>query len=220
RKPPLKRGGLTSLMAICSSRMTLSLAGLAFALIGPGCRAPLNHQVDTPIAAVEDRADADDAQLTATRDEPVPEQAVSWLPGRRPVNDLFAQPAGAAPDSLSTALLFSAAGAEGQNELVDCRSDPIDAPSDFDSLFNPDAESGDDGTDCDDSPLPVISLRQDARELPAMLWDDTISLLNWRNALVLGAAAGGAVAVRDNADQRVRRETAEHPLRWGEGSKV
>ena len=65
-----------------------------------------------------------------------------------------------------------------------------------------------------------ISFRQDMRDLWPSLRDDTVSLFTWKNALVLGIAAGGAVAMRDNLDQRVRYETLEHPLRWGEGSEV
>ncbi len=65
-----------------------------------------------------------------------------------------------------------------------------------------------------------ISFREDLKQLPRMLWDDNLSLYNWRNAIILGVAGGGAVAVRDNLDQPVRNYTAEHPLRWGEGSVV
>jgi hypothetical protein len=56
--------------------------------------------------------------------------------------------------------------------------------------------------------------------IPSMLWNDAKSIFTWPNAVVLGAAAGGAVAIRDNLDQRVRYETAEHTLRWGQGSVV
>jgi len=77
-----------------------------------------------------------------------------------------------------------------------------------------------DGTSLDTMEPTTISFREDLKQLPRMLWDDNLSLYNWQNAIVLGVAAGGAVAVRDNLDQRVRQETAEHPLRWGEGSVV
>ena len=53
-----------------------------------------------------------------------------------------------------------------------------------------------------------------------MLWNDNLSPYTWRNAVILGVAAGGAVAIRDNLDQRARQETAEQPLRWGQGSVV
>jgi hypothetical protein len=79
--------------------------------------------------------------------------------------------------------------------------------------------------DGDDRPLDAadphaISFKEDVKQLPWMLWNDNLALYTWNNAVILGVAAGGAVAVRDNLDQRVRAETAEHPLRWGEGSVV
>ncbi len=77
-----------------------------------------------------------------------------------------------------------------------------------------------DGTSFDAIEPAPISFRDDLKQLPRMLWDDNLSLYTWQNAIVLGVAAGGAVAVRDNLDQRVRQYTAEHPLRWGEGSVV
>jgi hypothetical protein len=117
------------------------------------------------------------------------------------------------------------------------------AAADESSLFGPDAEKGGApfppmvagvGEPLQDEPSIIgseegtfdpgapaeISLREDLKQLPRMLWDDNLSLYNWQNAIILGAAGGGAVAVRDNLDQRVRNETAEHPLRWGEGSVV
>jgi hypothetical protein len=80
------------------------------------------------------------------------------------------------------------------------------------------------GDSADPAPLcpepPPICLWDDLKGIPRMLWDDNCALYNWPNAIVIGAAAGASVAIRDNWDQRVRYETAEHTLRWGEGSKV
>jgi hypothetical protein len=70
------------------------------------------------------------------------------------------------------------------------------------------------------APCPAIDWRADARGLFPMLWADTKSLFNWRSGIALGAAAGGAVAIRENLDGRVREHTARNPLRWGEGSEV
>ena len=146
----------------------------------------------------------------ATRDQPLAEGWQSWFPGRQ--TPLEQDPS-----------LFADEGTSETTELAECRSDPAeldsDADADPDSLFDP-ADAVGDAAEGDDSGFPVISFRQDARELPGMLWNDALSLFTWRNAFVIGIAAGGAIAVRDNLDQRVRRETAEHPLRWGEGSKV
>ena len=60
----------------------------------------------------------------------------------------------------------------------------------------------------------------DAKSFPGVFWEDAKSLVTWQNAVILGAAGAGAVYVRDNWDNRVRYETAEHPLRWGQGSVV
>lgn len=67
---------------------------------------------------------------------------------------------------------------------------------------------------------PRISFRDDILGLPSMFWNDAKSIVTWPNVIVLGAAAGGAVWIRDDLDQKVRYETAEHPLRWGQGSVV
>lgn len=67
---------------------------------------------------------------------------------------------------------------------------------------------------------PRICFKDDIMGLPSMFWNDAKSIVTWPNAIVLGAAAAGAVWIRDDLDQKVRYETAEHPLRWGEGSVV
>lgn len=76
------------------------------------------------------------------------------------------------------------------------------------------------GTSFNNPRLGSISFKDDVLGLPCLFWDDAKSLCTWQNAIVLGAAAGGAVAIRDNLDKRVRYETAEHPLQWGQGSVV
>ncbi|MFN0050785.1 MAG: phosphatase PAP2 family protein, partial [Planctomycetales bacterium] len=62
--------------------------------------------------------------------------------------------------------------------------------------------------------------RDDWDQLGPMFWNDTLSLFTCRNALILGAGAGLAIALRENADGEVRSYTAEYPLRWGTGSQV
>jgi hypothetical protein len=135
---------------------------------------------------------------------------MSWLPGSRVQH----------PSPTADGSLFPVEEGADFTQLVDCRADPAGPQGPGDSLFDPERDSPGQTDESYDADYPLISFRQDACELPAMLWNDTLSLFTWKNALVLGAAAGGAVAIRDNADQPVRRETAEHPLRWGEGSKV
>lgn len=71
----------------------------------------------------------------------------------------------------------------------------------------------------DSDPIP-IRLGDDIPEIFSSLWDDTLAIGTWHNIVVLGAAAGGAVALREDADGEVRAYTAGHPLRWGDGSRV
>lgn len=65
-----------------------------------------------------------------------------------------------------------------------------------------------------------ISFRDDARGLFPMLYCDALACVTWSNAIILGAAAGGAVAIREHLDGDVRDYTAEHPQRWGGASAV
>ena len=163
--------------------------------------------------------------LLVAAESPAPaDELESWFPGR-----VFNQPGrlprrrdGESPfaHGLSSPIdddspLFPARD-KGDDDNVTrllCENDPApenDEPWAFDdSAYRPD------GRDAN-----VISFKEDVKQLPWMLWNDNLALYTWNNALILGVAAGGAVAVRDNLDQRVRAETAEHPLRWGEGSVV
>lgn len=60
-----------------------------------------------------------------------------------------------------------------------------------------------------------LSLSSDLAAAWARLRDDTYGVLHPNNVLLLSMAGGGAIALRSNADQRVRSYTAEHPERWG-----
>ena len=63
--------------------------------------------------------------------------------------------------------------------------------------------------------------RCDAKDCWVTLWEDTRGVVNWNNALILGVAAGGVVAMREgDADREVREWVNEHPGRWGEGTHV
>ena len=75
----------------------------------------------------------------------------------------------------------------------------------------------DDALSC---PCEPISIRNDVQDLWPMLRDDACSVLTWKNAIILGVASGGAIAIRQDWDGQVRAETAEHPDRWGETSQV
>lgn len=72
---------------------------------------------------------------------------------------------------------------------------------------------------CDDDP-PRISFRDDLYDLLPTLGNDALACVTWTNAIVLGIAAGGAVAIREHLDGDVRDYTARHRLLWGEGSEV
>lgn len=116
---------------------------------------------------------------------------------------------------------------------------PIDPESNFASIdgqsgdappangtgrfFEPGSEGDDPSFEySDDVPVepfePRISFKDDIVGLPLMFWNDARSIVTWPTAIVLGAAAGGALVIRDDLDQKVRYETAEHTLRWGQGS--
>ncbi len=63
--------------------------------------------------------------------------------------------------------------------------------------------------------------RCDLNQGPGRLWEDVKGVVNWNNGLFLAVAAGAAVAIREtDADQEVREWAAEHPYRWGDGSRI
>lgn len=81
---------------------------------------------------------------------------------------------------------------------------PTPKPSAFDSALT--------------EPEQPFTFREDIRNLFPMLRDDLVSIVTWKNAFILAAGAGGAVAMRYNLDSDVRDYTAEHPKRWGKGT--
>jgi hypothetical protein len=72
-------------------------------------------------------------------------------------------------------------------------------------------------TCCD---LPPIRYIDDAWSFLPRLGHDALAVANWNNLAILGVALGGSLAVRGTLDESVRNWTAEHPDRWGEGSKI
>jgi hypothetical protein len=83
---------------------------------------------------------------------------------------------------------------------------PAQADSDFQSI--------------DVCGCPPIRFTDDAWAFVPRLGHDAWGLVNWDNAIVLGVALGGSLALRGEVDQDVRNWTAQHPDRWGEGSKI
>lgn len=67
---------------------------------------------------------------------------------------------------------------------------------------------------------PWISWQVDADAALPTMCQDVLSICTWENALILGAGAAKAIITRNEFDSSVRSYTAEHPLRWGEGSRV
>ena len=65
-----------------------------------------------------------------------------------------------------------------------------------------------------------LSLSSDLAHSWARLRDDTYGVFHPNNVLILALAGGGALALRDHADSRVRAYTAGHENRWGNTSKV
>ncbi|MFN0197040.1 MAG: phosphatase PAP2 family protein [Planctomycetaceae bacterium] len=60
----------------------------------------------------------------------------------------------------------------------------------------------------------------DAPEYLPGVWEDTKAIVNWHNTAWVLGATGVALSLRGEADDGVRRATARHPDRWGDGSHV
>jgi hypothetical protein len=116
----------------------------------------------------------------------------------------------------------------GDSDLEPTRLDETE--EDSDGLFDdeetgPEADpifgDGDESfVDTDELSEDPFTLREDFLELCPTLFCDAVSCFTWTNALILGVSAGGAIAIREHLDGDVRAYTAEHPLRWSEGSQV
>ncbi len=62
-------------------------------------------------------------------------------------------------------------------------------------------------------------LRRDVVDFWPMVGQDAKQVVTARNAAILGVALGGALVVREELDDDVRRNTAQHPQRWGDTSE-
>jgi hypothetical protein len=137
----------------------------------------------------------------STRHEPRREAASSLSD----VDRLFAQPRG---NTSAVEPVVALLGIEPATESSDER---------FAGNACQPASPFDDALAC---PCEPIGFRNDVRDLWPMLRDDACSVVTWKNAIILGVATGGAIAIRQDWDGQVRAETAEHPDRWGETSQV
>ncbi|MFT5095107.1 MAG: hypothetical protein ACI93T_003954 [Porticoccaceae bacterium] len=61
--------------------------------------------------------------------------------------------------------------------------------------------------------------RRDAIDFWPMVGHDAKQIVTARNAAILGVALGGSLIIRDDLDGQVRRNTAQHPQRWGNTSE-
>jgi hypothetical protein len=66
--------------------------------------------------------------------------------------------------------------------------------------------------------LIELAFSQDIGNAWYRLRDDTVAVFNPQNLLTLAIAGGGALVLRNEADDQVRRHTAKHAKRWGKGS--
>lgn len=65
-----------------------------------------------------------------------------------------------------------------------------------------------------------LSFRADVGRSWGRLKEDTAAVLQPGNLLLLGIAAGGAIAIHQDIDGEVREDTALHPNRWGNGTNA
>lgn len=65
---------------------------------------------------------------------------------------------------------------------------------------------------------PDFTFRDDFRDYFPRVRDDAVGTVNWTNGLIFGAAAGAAIAIRQDLDDQVREDTARHPERWGDAT--
>ncbi|MCA9114695.1 MAG: phosphatase PAP2 family protein [Planctomycetaceae bacterium] len=70
------------------------------------------------------------------------------------------------------------------------------------------------------APYQPLSFQDDYRQFLPRLASDARGVAQWNNLLILGAALGGSIAIRQDLDDQVRESTARHPERWGDFSST
>ena len=65
---------------------------------------------------------------------------------------------------------------------------------------------------------PLLTWNQDRKRIFSRLKQDARGVVNRKNAVILGAVLGGAIAIRQDIDKEIRDNTARHPERWGQFS--
>jgi len=102
-----------------------------------------------------------------------------------------------------------------ENLTVDRLSESV-----FIGHFRPDTESEIEHIPAAAEWTGDLSLSSDLNRAWRRLRDDTSGVLHPHNLLLFGLAGGGAVALRQNVDERVRHYTATHPKHWDTASDV
>lgn len=70
------------------------------------------------------------------------------------------------------------------------------------------------------APHQPLSFQDDYRQFLPRLARDARGVAQWNNLLILGAALGGSISIRQDLDDQVRESTARHPERWGDFSST
>lgn len=70
------------------------------------------------------------------------------------------------------------------------------------------------------APTEEFRAGDDVKAFGPILCRDVWGLVQPENLVILGVSAAAAIGIRQDLDGQVRRETAEHPLRWGDASRV
>jgi hypothetical protein len=60
----------------------------------------------------------------------------------------------------------------------------------------------------------------DLKAFGPTLWRDTNGIAEPQNLMILGVSLAAAIGIRQDLDGQARRETAEHPQRWGDASRI
>lgn len=184
---------------------------------------------------------------SASAEEPVPRffptaptayGRPAWQQTENPANSRTRDTSNAEADIPQSHLLYSLHAARRDSVIQQAggQIDPIanpeppqqlSVPVTADGIYEPmDSDPRTDGNSLLEhipaSPLwtTELSLSSDLAGAWARLRDDARGVLHPNNVLILAMAGGGAVALRQNADERVRDYTARHPERWGEASRV
>jgi hypothetical protein len=101
---------------------------------------------------------------------------------------------------------------------VACAPGRVHAPGYTKPDFDFDELAGEPGTAV--ASRPRLGLFNDLRYAGPAIRNDLRALVTWRNGVVIGVAAGGAVLMRQHLDEEIRANTFVHGDRWGRFSSA